>query len=56
MADRVILTAGVVHPELIPVAMTLTRKAGTCVLTGMTPLDEISVPLRADSRGDDADP
>lgn len=45
MADRVILTAGVVHADLIPVAMMLTRKAGTCVLTGMTPLSEMSVPL-----------
>jgi NDMA-dependent alcohol dehydrogenase len=45
MADRVILTAGVVHADLIPVAMMLTRKGGTCVLTGMTPLHEMSVPL-----------
>ncbi|BBZ38835.1 NDMA-dependent alcohol dehydrogenase [Mycobacterium conspicuum] len=45
MADRVVLTAGVVHADLIPVAMMLTRKAGTCVLTGMTPLSEMSVPL-----------
>lgn len=45
MADRVVLTAGVVHADLIPVAMMLTRKGGTCVITGMTPLAEISVPL-----------
>ncbi|HET6736182.1 NDMA-dependent alcohol dehydrogenase [Mycobacterium sp.] len=45
MADRVVLTAGVVHADLIPVAMMLTRKGGTCVLTGMTPLTEMSVPL-----------
>jgi S-(hydroxymethyl)glutathione dehydrogenase/alcohol dehydrogenase len=45
MADRVVLTAGVVHADLIPVAMMLTRKGGTCVLTGMTPLSEMSVPL-----------
>jgi len=45
MADRVILTAGIVHADLIPVAMMLTRKAGVCVLTGMTPLTEMSVPL-----------
>ena len=45
MADRVVLTAGVVHADLIPVAMMLTRKGGTCVLTGMTPLNEMSVPL-----------
>jgi S-(hydroxymethyl)glutathione dehydrogenase/alcohol dehydrogenase len=45
MADRVVLTAGVVHADLIPAAMMLTRKGGTCVLTGMTPLTEMSVPL-----------
>ncbi len=45
MADRVVLTAGVVHADQIPVAMMLTRKGGTCVLTGMTPLSEMSVPL-----------
>jgi S-(hydroxymethyl)glutathione dehydrogenase/alcohol dehydrogenase len=45
MADRVLLTAGVVHADLIPVGMMLTRKGGTCVLTGMTPLSEMSVPL-----------
>jgi NDMA-dependent alcohol dehydrogenase len=47
MADRVLLTAGVVHADLIPVGMMLTRKGGTCVLTGMTPLKEMSVPLIA---------
>jgi NDMA-dependent alcohol dehydrogenase len=45
MADRVVITAGVVHVDLIPVAMMLTRKGGTCVLTGVTPLAEFSVPL-----------
>jgi S-(hydroxymethyl)glutathione dehydrogenase/alcohol dehydrogenase len=45
MADRVLLTAGVVHADLIPVGMMLTRKGGTCVLTGMTPLNEMSIPL-----------
>jgi len=45
MADRVVVTAGVVHPDLIPVAMMLTRKGGTCVLTGITPISEIMVPL-----------
>jgi len=37
MADRVVVTAGVVHADLIPVALMLTRKSGTCVLTGITP-------------------
>jgi S-(hydroxymethyl)glutathione dehydrogenase/alcohol dehydrogenase len=45
MADRVVLAAGVVHTDLIPVGMMLIRKGGTCVLTGMTPLREMSVPL-----------
>ncbi|CAA0124529.1 NDMA-dependent alcohol dehydrogenase [Mycolicibacterium vanbaalenii] len=47
MADRVVLCAGVVHADLIPVGMMLTRKGGTCVLTGMTPVSEMSVPLIA---------
>ena len=34
MADRVILTPGVVPPDLVMVAMMLLRKGGTCVLTG----------------------
>ncbi|MDT5345608.1 MAG: hypothetical protein QOE52_4792, partial [Mycobacterium sp.] len=37
MADRVVVTAGVVHVELIPLAMRLLRKGGTCVVTGITP-------------------
>ncbi|MGH3970242.1 MAG: NDMA-dependent alcohol dehydrogenase [Mycobacterium sp.] len=45
MADRVVITAGVVPADLIPVGMMLLRKGGTCVLTGMTPLTELSVPL-----------
>lgn len=45
MADRVVLTAGVVHADLIPVAMLLVRKGGVCVFTGITPLNEASVPL-----------
>lgn len=45
MADRVVVTAGVVHTDLIPVAMMLTRKGGTCVLTGVVPLAEFSVPM-----------
>lgn len=45
IADRVVVTAGVVHADLIPLAMMLTRKGGTCVLTGITPLCEMMVPL-----------
>jgi NDMA-dependent alcohol dehydrogenase len=46
MADRVVLTAGVVHVDLIPLAITLTRKGGNCVLTGITPTSETMVPLQ----------
>jgi NDMA-dependent alcohol dehydrogenase len=45
MADRVILTPGVLHVELIALAMTLLRKGGTCVATGITPYSEPLVPL-----------
>jgi NDMA-dependent alcohol dehydrogenase len=45
MADRVVVTAGVVHVDLIPLAMTLLRKGGTCVVTGITPFSEPLVPL-----------
>ncbi len=45
MADRVVLTAGIVPADLIPVAMMLIRKGGTCVVTGMTKLTDLSVPL-----------
>jgi S-(hydroxymethyl)glutathione dehydrogenase/alcohol dehydrogenase len=45
MADRVVVTADVVHVDLIPLAMMLTRKGGCCVLTGITPMSEMMVPL-----------
>jgi len=45
MADRVIVTVGVVHGEDIPAAMMLTRKGGTCVVIGMAPIAEFSVPF-----------
>lgn len=45
MADRVIVTAGVVHVDLIPLAMRLLRKGGTCVLIGITPYTQPAVPL-----------
>ncbi len=46
MADRVIVTMGVVRTDIIPpVALMLTRKGGTCVVTGMTPVTELSVPM-----------
>jgi NDMA-dependent alcohol dehydrogenase len=45
MADRVVITAGVVHVDLLAPAMMLTRKGGRCVLTGLTPTGEMLVPL-----------
>lgn len=45
MADRVVLTPGVVPPDLVMVAMMLLRKGGTCVLTGMAKLSDMMVPL-----------
>jgi S-(hydroxymethyl)glutathione dehydrogenase/alcohol dehydrogenase len=45
MADRVVLTPGVVPPDLIMVAMMLLRKGGTCVLTGMGKVTDMMVPL-----------
>ena len=45
MADRVILTPGVVPPDLVMVAMMLLRKGGTCVLTGMAKVSDLMVPL-----------
>lgn len=45
MADRVIVTVGVLTPDLVPIAMALTRKGGTCVVTAMAPLSEMTVPL-----------
>jgi NDMA-dependent alcohol dehydrogenase len=45
MADRVILTPGVVPADLIMIAMMLLRKGGTCVLTGMAKASDLMVPL-----------
>ncbi len=45
MADRVVLTPGVVPADLIMVAMMLLRKGGTCVLTGMAKITDMMVPL-----------
>jgi hypothetical protein len=41
MADRVVLTPWVVHADMILPAMMLTRKGGTCVLTGIMPTGEM---------------
>lgn len=45
MADRVVLTPGVVPADLVMIAMMLLRKGGTCVLTGMAKLTDMMVPL-----------
>jgi NDMA-dependent alcohol dehydrogenase len=45
MADRVILTPGVVPADLIMMGMMLLRKGGTCVLTGVSKLTDMMVPL-----------
>lgn len=45
MADRVVLTPGVVPPDLVMVALMLLRKGGTCVLTGMAKVSDLMVPM-----------
>ncbi|OBK77329.1 NDMA-dependent alcohol dehydrogenase [Mycobacterium sp. 1164985.4] len=45
MADRVVLTPGVVPVDLVMVALMLLRKGGTCVLTGMAKVSDMMVPL-----------
>ncbi len=44
MADRVVLTPGVVPPDMVMVAMMMLRKGGTCVLTGMAKVTDMMVP------------
>jgi NDMA-dependent alcohol dehydrogenase len=45
MADRVILTPGVVPPDLVMMALMMLRKGGTCVLTGMAKVSDLMVPM-----------
>lgn len=45
MADRVVLTPGVLPPDLVLVAMMLLRKGGTCVVTSMAKVTDMMVPL-----------
>ncbi len=40
MADRVIMTPGVMYGDLMANAMNLTGKGGTCVVTGVAPLTQ----------------
>lgn len=45
MADRVILTPGVLPADMILVAMMLLRKGGTCVATGVAKVTDLMVPM-----------
>src|SRR5262245_4020975 len=45
MADRVVLTPSVVRAELLAPALTLTRKGGTCLMTGVPKFEINMVPL-----------
>jgi Zn-dependent alcohol dehydrogenase len=45
MADRVVLTPGVLHAELLLPALMLTRKGGTCLMTAVPKLELNMVPL-----------
>ncbi|WP_026146042.1 NDMA-dependent alcohol dehydrogenase [Nocardioides sp. Iso805N] len=45
MAERVIVTPGVLHAEIMTGALALTGKGGTCVPVAITPLTETSVPF-----------
>jgi Zn-dependent alcohol dehydrogenase len=45
MADRVVLTPSVVHAELLAPALMLTRKGGTCLMTGVPKFEVNMVPL-----------
>ena len=45
MADRVVLTPGVLDAELLAPALMLTRKGGTCVMTAVPKLEVNMVPL-----------
>ena len=45
MADRVVLTPGVLDEELVGAGLLLTGKAGTCLLTAMPRMSQTSVPI-----------
>ena len=42
MAERVIMTPGVMHGELLAGAISLTAKAGTCVITAAAPIEQMT--------------
>jgi S-(hydroxymethyl)glutathione dehydrogenase/alcohol dehydrogenase len=45
MADKVIMTAGVVYGDLMEEALLLTGKGGTCVVTGIAPIMQDSAKI-----------
>ena len=45
MADRVIMTPGVLHGDMMGEAMTMVGKGGTCVVTAISPMDETSADI-----------
>ena len=45
MADSVILSAGVIHGDMLAPAQFLTRKGGTIVITGLAPMMQMDVQL-----------
>lgn len=45
MADRVVLTPSVVRAEMIAPALALTRKGGTCLMTGVPKVELSMVPM-----------
>jgi S-(hydroxymethyl)glutathione dehydrogenase/alcohol dehydrogenase len=45
MADRVVLTPGVLRPEMLLPALMLTSKGGTCLVTAVSKLEVSMVPL-----------
>jgi len=45
MADRVVLTPSVVSAEMLAPALMLTRKGGTCLMTGVPKFEIANVPL-----------
>lgn len=46
-ADKALVTAGVVDREIISNAFNLVRKGGTLVITGLAPLDDLSIQLNS---------
>ena len=45
MADRVIMTPGVLHGDMMGEAMTMVGKGGTCVVTAISPMVETSADI-----------